>query len=123
MARIRNQTVYQASYYARNRERLCAEQKRWRDSPAGQRHKFGRLLARVGITAHDWAIAWRDQQGKCAGCLCQLDGGQHTHMDHSHATGRFRGLLCSACNLALGKLADKPATLRRLAAYLEATGG
>ncbi len=59
------------------------------------------------------------QDGRCAGCLRNLDGGKHTHTDHCHKRGDFRGLLCSSCNLALGALRDDPETLRRLALYLE----
>lgn len=42
------------------------------------------------------------------------------HIDHDHATGRFRGMLCSGCNLALGNVKDSPERLRALAAYIEA---
>lgn len=40
-------------------------------------------------------------------------------MARIHSTGVVRGLLCAACNLAIGKLKDCPLTLRRLALYLE----
>lgn len=39
--------------------------------------------------------------------------------DHNHKTGKFRGWLCSGCNLALGNVRDSPETLRKLADYLE----
>lgn len=39
--------------------------------------------------------------------------------DHSHATGSFRGWICSYCNRSLGFARDKPETLRKLAEYLE----
>lgn len=39
--------------------------------------------------------------------------------DHDHATGKFRGWICSACNSALGFVKDSADTLRRLAAYLD----
>jgi hypothetical protein len=40
-------------------------------------------------------------------------------IDHCHATGRIRALLCSPCNTAIGLLKDDPATLRKAAEYLE----
>ena len=43
------------------------------------------------------------------------------HVDHDHATGRICGLLCFQCNVALGHTRDRPALLRRGAAYLEGT--
>jgi hypothetical protein len=39
--------------------------------------------------------------------------------DHCHKTLRFRGLLCSRCNLTLGHSRDRPEVLRSLADYLE----
>src|SRR5690349_14852083 len=41
-------------------------------------------------------------------------------LDHSHATGKFRGWLCSKCNKALGLFNDNAALLRKAADYLEA---
>lgn len=40
-------------------------------------------------------------------------------MDHDPLTGRFRGMLCSLCNLAIGQAKDDPALLRRMADYVE----
>lgn len=44
-------------------------------------------------------------------------------LDHDHQTGRYRGLLCQDCNMALGYLKDNPRVLRWLADYLENHGG
>lgn len=40
-------------------------------------------------------------------------------VDHDHASGQIRGLLCDNCNLALGRMKDSPALLREAALYLE----
>ena len=40
-------------------------------------------------------------------------------VDHCHATGKVRGCLCNACNLALGYMKDDPTLLRKLTDYIE----
>ena len=40
------------------------------------------------------------------------------HIDHCHATGSFRGWLCSQCNTGLGLLGDSVENLGRAVAYL-----
>ena len=47
------------------------------------------------------------------GSLC------HLQVDHDHATGLFRGWLCSSCNLGLGKIGDTIEAVERLLAYLK----
>lgn len=39
-------------------------------------------------------------------------------LDHDHKTGKFRGILCCACNTALGQFDDDPRMLERAARYL-----
>ena len=40
-------------------------------------------------------------------------------IDHDHATGQVRGLLCSNCNTALGLAGDSKETLLAMLAYLD----
>lgn len=57
------------------------------------------------------------------GGRCPICGGEVTvfdsHVDHCHATGKVRGVLCRQCNIGLGHFHDDPAALRRAADFIE----
>lgn len=77
------------------------------------------------------SLAWFDatfaeQNGGCAICggtEIALDWAsglpRQLSVDHCHANGHVRGLLCKACNTALGAFRDDPTILRTAIAYLE----
>lgn len=61
-----------------------------------------RLKNRYGLTEDDYDVLNEMQAGRCAICLNVPD--YRLFVDHDHATGKVRGLLCSKCNGALGWL-------------------
>ncbi len=67
------------------------------------------------MTSDDVAGLLDQQDGRCAICLVA----EAIHIDHDHADGRIRGMLCFRCNAALGQFGDDVATVRRAADYLE----
>ncbi len=74
-----------------------------------------------GITVEERDALHLSQGGRCAICLETTVFGSNTgaHLDHCHATGKVRAVLCSACNHGLGRFRDSPDLLRAAAAYIE----
>lgn len=93
----------------------------WRDEK--KRRKGAAHERRVrdvyGLPPGTYDILYRFQGGKCAGCQRATGRTKKLAVDHDHATGRVRGLLCSVCNRLLGHFRDDPDTFLRLAAYLK----
>jgi hypothetical protein len=103
---------------------LCRNSKRRRQYAAQPetRAYFKRrhVLRTYGLTPQQYDAMLAAQDGKCAACSDALTPGKATHVDHCHATGRVRGILCNGCNTALGHAQDDPSRLRALADYLDA---
>jgi hypothetical protein len=61
------------------------------------------------------------QEGLCLVCRGRypLHGKDGLAVDHDHTTGVIRGLICPACNGAIGFMRDDPQRLRSAALYLE----
>ena len=62
-----------------------------------------RRWTRYSLTEDAWNALLETQSGKCAICQITLTGeynghSGNIHVDHSHATGAIRGLLCKNCN-------------------------
>lgn len=80
------------------------------------------LKRRYGLTLAQYDAMLQVQGGGCAVCggpQANRRCGDRFCVDHDHATGRIRGLLCGPCNLAIGYFQDRPDLLRAAAAYLE----
>ncbi|WP_428950971.1 endonuclease VII domain-containing protein [Streptomyces sp. cg35] len=107
---------------------ICADcekerQDDWRTKNQERYHRSQRnatLKKKYGITVDDYERMLAEQDGCCAICpSTALEESKFFHVDHCHATGRVRGLLCNACNRGLGQFADDPDRLRTAAAYIE----
>jgi len=76
-------------------------------------------LRRYGITEEEWQQLFQQQNEKCAICYVTESSGRGWHTDHSHHTGKVRGILCYHCNVMLGLSKDNTDTLKKAIAYLE----
>ena len=86
--------------------------------------RFETLLHKYSMSRAAYEDRIEQQHGKCAICkqpeIRKLRGNlAWLCVDHDHATGHIRGLLCHACNKAVGIMQDDPIRLRAAAAYLE----
>lgn len=87
-------------------------------------HAQRRKLAQYGLLPESYAALLGAQNGVCAICgkseCIRSPSGEPKHLavDHCHATGSVRALLCSRCNTALGLFQDDPVLLRKAAEYL-----
>ncbi len=83
------------------------------------------LEKKYGITYKEYVDLLESQSGVC--CICQRPerllgkGGdiRPLNVDHCHATGKVRGLLCASCNLALGNLEDNIEYFENAIQYLK----
>jgi hypothetical protein len=73
------------------------------------------LTRRYGVSAEEADLMLVGQDGLCAICW----SAPAAHVDHDHATGAVRALLCFNCNGGLGQFRDDPTVLRAAADYVE----
>src|SRR3990167_5753625 len=72
-----------------------------------------------GLTVEQWNAMNEAQGGVCALCFEPCKKNKRLTVDHCHITSVVRGLLCCACNLAIGKFRDDYELIERAASYLK----
>lgn len=114
---------YQRQWRARNKERVRAYGAKWRANNRiaaaskgrvsnWKRHGIDPAAAQRALAAHN--------NGHCEICGCRKPGGAGGwHVDHDHKTKTIRGILCAACNRALGYFKDNAAILEAALRYLK----
>lgn len=76
------------------------------------------LKRTYNLTVQEYDEMLAEQDGGCAICGRPPRPDISLHVDHDHATGCIRGLLCFRCNNALGDFLDDESLLREAAGYL-----
>lgn len=104
--------------------RSTPEEKRARRIVRMRRYNMRSLY---GLTLEQLEQMHAEQGGRCKICRreTRLWVGVKNNsacVDHDHATGQVRGLLCRRCNAALGQFQEQPELLERAAQYLRASG-
>jgi hypothetical protein len=100
---------------------------RWRRNPhKGKQHRtqmqrrFSHVRRYFRLSREEYLEMIERQGNRCAICGAPPPEGKFLDVDHDHATGRIRALLCGRCNTCLGWANDNPQVLRAAADYLEA---
>lgn len=93
----------------------AVQDERWRAKSPGYNRQY-----LYGLTEDQYRAMLERQGNACAICGSTQWGGKHDrpHVDHDHATGRVRGLLCGSCNYGLGCFRDDPKRLTAAISYL-----
>lgn len=76
--------------------------------------------SRYGMSVAEFRAFRQQHDHRCG--ICSTDE-RKLVVDHDHATGRARGLLCNNCNSAIGKLRESPKLFAAALAYLEKNRG
>lgn len=104
------------------RKRYHADPEKSRAERKALYHKdreWGALRAQLnnyGLTLDQYHAMQERQDFSCAICgdVTEL------HIDHCHAAGHVRGLLCAGCNLGIGHFRERPEALASAVGYLAA---
>ena len=102
----KRQRAYQNAYKARHPERVKAYY-----------HKRN-VVKKFGLTPEQYSALLSAQGGVCVICGTPPTEKRRLAVDHDHATGKVRGLLCGRCNLTIGALEEDTKLLDRAKAYL-----
>jgi hypothetical protein len=109
---------------ANEKPEVKARQKAYNQNYLSDPHKKRRMAEymrayKYGITPGQLESIWRKQHGSCAICIRAIDL-TNLCVDHDHATGEVRGLLCRGCNIMIGLAHDNPIFLNNAITYLKA---
>lgn len=111
-----------AAHYQANKDHINARQRAYWARTSTERNRATRdrrFRTEYGITHDEFDAMEAAQGGLCAACRGpQQHGWKRLCVDHDHATGKVRGLLCDFCNRAVGLLGDDASKARSLAEYL-----
>ena len=97
---------------ARARERYHANPEKYRDQELWRRYR---------IRSVDYERMLAEQNGQCAVCETTeyIGPGNRLHVDHNHATGQVRGLICIRCNVLIGMAQEQHGRFIAALRYLQ----
>lgn len=118
--------AYKARYYQKNKTRILKRNHEYylnnTEKVEAQKFKYY-LRYKFGIEPEHYSQMLEKQGHKCAICGYippeEASSVEKLYVDHNHATGKVRGLICMNCNSALGHFRDNLTILENAVKYLE----
>jgi hypothetical protein len=110
-------------YYREHKEKWIARSEKIKALPPEEklrRHRQYMLRHKYDMTPEQYDSLLASQGGNCAICGDPPKVGQNKrlHVDHDHATGKVRGLLCMHCNHSIERVEKIPGWAAKTEAYL-----
>ena len=78
---------------------------------------------KYNLSESEYKSLFVQQDNKCAICGNEFNAQLKGFVDHNHATGAVRGLLCTKCNTLLGMANDNIEILNNAIEYIKRTDG
>lgn len=108
--------AYKKDWIGRNPDKPAEYSKKYNDKTKEKRQKWQREYL-YGLTHEQFEAMLAEQDNKCALCSRSFNEAK-IFVDHCHSVGNVRGLLCPACNTALGLIKDDLGWLAKAKKYL-----
>lgn len=103
----------QSKHGRENRCKECHSNNNKKYPPTKEQHKRWRVSSKYGISLEEYETIMQ------TATHCEICGSEdNLCYDHDHNTMKFRGVLCSSCNLGLGKLGDSLEGIESALKYL-----
>lgn len=128
------------AHYAKNKDKICEQRRALRKANVEaareydrkrysarrkEKHRAYKLKSQFNLTVEQYEAMSEVQNGKCASCgeeqiiYDKFGNLRRLAVDHDHATGEVRQLLCNTCNVALGMINDDVRKLQCLIEYVK----
>ena len=117
---IQAKSAYMRAYHREHRGRFKELRSRPEALERARIIKRKSRLRKYGLSVEEADKIFAAQGNSCGICKSATTGNSRDwHVDHDHATGIVRGILCSGCNTGLGGFRDRVEFLHAAISYLQ----
>ena len=120
---LKKNSEFGKRYYREHKDKWIVRAEKIKALPVEERrrrHRKYSLMNKYDMTVEQYDAMLSAQGGVCAICGDPPIVGfnKRLHVDHDHATGRVRGLLCMHCNHSIERVEKIPGWAAKAEAYL-----